>query len=451
MPRRLALALALAALAAPQLAAAQTADNANSQALAIASNNLEAASATIGSRADADRTLPYGESALARAVYGQSPEMVALLLKKGARPDQADAYGVTPLALACELGNEAITALLLDARAKVRLAGPDGATPLALCARFSGVEAVRRVLKMGAVADSVDARGQSPLMWAAEAGKADTMQVLLDAGADPARLTKAGFTPLFFAIKSGKQAPVRLLLDKGIATSHRGPENTSALQLALYQSNYAAAALLVERGGADLAERDRQGLQPLHRAAAAGDAGLVRLLLDKGADANGLSGPSRITWVTEANFGMPPPPVPPTPPLFSAAAKGQAATMRLLIEAGAKSGFVAENGKNVVHSAISGGKLEALELALTLAPDANFADAQGNSPLMALLFSDPSPEFEPMLRLLASKGASADLANTKGLTPRQIAATGLTESKALFEQAFPHSGKVAPINLNRID
>jgi uncharacterized protein len=451
----LTLALALAMIAAPQGAAAQSAGDASARtqalALAIASNNLAAADAAIASRDDANRVLAYGESALARAVYSQNPEMVALLLKKGARPDQADAYGTTPLALACELGNEAITALLLDARAKLLQAGPDGSTALALCARFSSAETVSRMLAIGGGADSVDVRGQSPLMWAAQAGKAETMQALLTAGADPARLTRAGFTPLFFAIKSGEEAPVRLLLDKGADHRHRGPENTSALQLALYQANYAAAALLVERGDFDLGERDRQGLQPLHRAAAAGDLALMRLLLANGADANGLSGPSRITWVTEANFGVPPPPVPATPPLFSAAAKGHSAAMQILLDAGAKGDFVGQYGANLVHAAIKGDSVEALALALKLAPDANFADAKGNTPLLALLFADPMPQFEPMLRLLASQGASPDLANKQGLTPRQFAASSLTEIKALFEQVFPHSGKVAPINRNRID
>ena len=53
--------------------------------------------------------------------------------------------------------------------------------------------------------------------------------------------------------------------------------------------------------------------------AAASSQDKLDVALAMGADANGLTGPSRVTWVTEANFGVPPPPVPPTPPLIAAA------------------------------------------------------------------------------------------------------------------------------------
>ncbi len=434
-----------ALLATPASASATPVSGDDAAIRAISTNDMDGARAAITSRKAANRVSAFGETLLARAVYTQNPEMVALLLGKGADPDQVDAYGATPLALACEMGNEAIIGLLLSAKADVRRSGPDGATPLAICARFAGPAAVRRILALGAAADSVDTRGQTPLMWAASAGKTETIGLLLDAGADLRRTSKAGFTPLLFAIKSGKTEPVRLLLEKGADVGQRGPENTSAFQLAIYQRNYAAAALLAERGAVDVNERDRHGLQPLHGASAAGDVELARLLLAIGANPNGLSGPSRIKWVTEANFGMPPPPVPPTPPLMVAAEKGHAPVMRLLAAAGAKPQFVAENGANVVHAAAKGGSVEALAYALDLAPDANIADAQGTTPLMTLLFAGADTELEPMLRLFARHGARADLADKQGQSARKIAAGGLTEVKNLFERVFATPLAAAPL------
>ena len=123
------------------------------------------------------------------------------------------------------------------------------------------------------------------------------MAMLIKVGADVNRVSKGGFTPLFFAIKSGALPATEMLLAAGARSDWRGPENTSAAQLAVYQNNLAAAAAFVARG-AVVSERDRTGRQLLHAAAAAGDVGLVRLLLAKGADPNGLTGPSRITWVT---------------------------------------------------------------------------------------------------------------------------------------------------------
>jgi len=216
----------------------------------------------------------------------------------------------------------------------------------------------------------------------------------------------------------------------------RRPENTSAAQLAAYQHNYAAAALMVARG-ADVTERDRNGNQLLHAAAEAGDTALVSLLLAKGADPNGLTGPSRIKWVTEANFGVPPPPVPPTPPLLLAAAHGHEAAMKLLLAARANPRFVAEDGTNVVLAAAQGGSAAALELALSIAPDANVANANGATPLHILVGGGVQPELGAMMQTLAAHGARTDVKNKYGLTAATMAVSGLTDVKAIFLKTFP--------------
>ena len=412
--------------------------------------------AALAAGAGPNRRGDFGASPLALAVYSQNPDLVAALLKAGGHPDLADIDGVTPLGLACELGNGETVGRLLDAHARLAATRADGVTPLAICARFAGAETVARMLAMGAAADPVDARGQTPLMWAASADQADSVTALLMAGADANRRSTGGFTPLAFAIKSGRTDALRALLAAGAREDWRGPENTSALQLALYQKAWAAAGLILSRmadARPALAERDREGRLPLHVVAAAGDESLVAQMLAHGADANALTGPSRITWVTEANFGIAPPPVPPTPALLIAAAHGHAGAMKLLLAAGADPHFVAADGTNVVLAATRGGSVAALEMALTIAPDANVADAMGTTPLHilagGLATSVPHEQRLAMLRLLAAHGARADIPNRpdgfgeKGATVRtpqtaaQVAADGVTEVRADFEAVFP--------------
>lgn len=429
-------------------AEARTLSDDNALARAIEADDLAAARALLVAGADPNQPLSYDARPLAWAVERQDGAMVELLLAHGAKANRADAEGLTPLALACERGDGAIVGQLLDARADVRKAGPEGTTPLAVCARFSNADTVARMLAMGAPPDSTDARGQTPLMWAASTGKAGTIKLLLAAGADVNRVSKGGFTPLFFAIKSGVPAATRTLLAAGADPKHRGPESTSAAQLAAYQDNYAALAMLAEPG-VDVTERDRNGNQLLHEAAAGGDTAVAEILLAKGADPNGLTGPSRITWVTEANFGVPPPPVPPTPPLLSAAANGHAAVMKLLVEAGADPAFVARDGTNVVLAAARGRSAAALEYALGLAPDANIADANGATPLHLLVGDGVQPELTAMLRILADHGVRADVADKRGVTAAYMADNGLTEVKRAFNEVFskprgiPHAGHQA--------
>ncbi|MDO7840733.1 ankyrin repeat domain-containing protein [Sphingomonas immobilis] len=409
---------------------------------AIRAGDGEAVQAALAGHADANAKLAFGATPLGWAVQAQDAGIVAALLAHGAKPNVADAERVTPLALACELGNGAIVAHLLAAHADVRKAAPDGVTPLAICARYGPADAVARMLAGGAAADSVDSRGQTPLMWAAASGRTEAIALLVKAGADVNRVSKAGFTPLFFAIKSNVPAATEALLSAGAKADYRGPENTSAAQLAAYQKNYPAALLLVSRG-ADLTERDREGRQLLHVAAEAGDTALVAALLAKGADANALTGASKITWVTEANFGRPPPVVPPLSPLLVAAEKGQTAAMKLLLAAGANPHFVAANGENVVLAAAQGHSPEALELALTLAPDVNVATPDGVTALHMLVGGGMYPELPAMLHVLAAHGARTDLKEKHGFTAAKLADGGLGEVKAIFLETFPQKAGVS--------
>jgi len=216
--------------------------------------------------------------------------------------------------------------------------------------------------------------------------------------------------------------------------------------LAAYQGRWDVLALLVERGGVDLAERDREGWQLLHRAAAGGDARLIRLLIAKGASVEGLSGPSRITWVTEANFGVAPPPVPPKTPILMAAEAGQDAAMKALIAAGAKVDFVAGDGENLLIAAARSQKLAALEVALSALNKPDLADARGNSALHVLAGSRPAADLAMMFAAMAKAGARADLANARGATPAKIAEHGQTEVRQAFAAAFPQAqaGQASP-------
>jgi ankyrin repeat protein len=412
--------------------------------------------AAVAAGADPDLRGNFGASALAWAVERHNPRLVTALLKAGAKPDLADIDGVTPLGLACELGDAARVDQLLVAHAGVGATRPDGVAPLAICARFAPSETVAWLLARGAAPDPVDAHGQTPLMWAASADQADSVALLLKAGADPNRRTAAGFTPLAFAIKSGRVAALRLILAAGGRDDWRGPENTSALQLALYQKNAESAALLLARMADPrpaLAEYDREGHLPLHVAANIGDPALVGLMLAKGANPDALSTASKITWVTEANFGLPPPPVPPTPALLMAAAHGDAAVMKLLLAAGANPHFVTSDGTNIVLAATRGGQVEALDLALALAPDANFAGPMGMTALhvlaTGLATSVDHTQRLAMLRLLAAHGARPDILSKPagfgekgqtekhGKTSAQMAAEGVTEVREDFQTVFP--------------
>lgn len=447
--RKTILAALLIGTASPALASppATPSDADMALARAIELDDVDGARLALAAHAAPNRRLDYGATPLLQAVDRQDAPLVTLLLGAGADPNLADEEGLSPLTLACQLGSEAVIAPLLAAPGiNPRAALPDGASALHICARYAPASAVAHLLAAKVPADAPDSRGQTPLMWAAMGGKADSIALLLKAGARVDAVTKAGFTPLLFAIKSGNLAATETLLAAGADAAHRGPKNTNALQLALYQKHWAIAALLAARlpdHSPLLAERDDQGLPPLNAAAIGGDTALLTALLAKGADANLLSGPSTITWVTEANFGMPPAPVPPTPPLLLAAQNGQSAAMKLLIKAGADPKFIAADGNNLIISAAQGGHADALALAIATGPDVNLADAKGTTALHVLASGGYSPQLAPMLALLRDHGARTDLPDGHGKTATMLADNALKEVKTAFAATFPRPVAVA--------
>jgi ankyrin repeat protein len=180
---------------------------------------------------------------------------VRLLLSKGAEINPRQAQGRTPLFLAAMLGDGVPTMRLLFARgADPNLASANGQTPLMMAAVRGNIQAIRLLIERGAQVNARDGAGETALMFAGTSGNADGVRFLIENGADVRIKSKRNETALGFAATSGVQASVELLLAKG----------------------------------AEINVRNFRGYSPLMFAASSDTmpAGIIRLLLDKGADAS---------------------------------------------------------------------------------------------------------------------------------------------------------------------
>jgi ankyrin repeat protein len=162
----------------------------------------------------------------------------------------------------------------------------------------------------------------------------------------------------------------------------------------------------------------------------------VELLLTKGANANALTGTSKVKMRFEVNFTSARYEVPPKPPLLLAAEAGYAQVMQLLVDRGADPQFHLPDGTNVLLAAAASGKLEALRLALQLVPDPNTATEDGDTPLHVLLSTGAGAELAPMMKLLATRGARTDIRNRAGKTAADLARDAQTDAKLAYESAF---------------
>lgn len=227
-------------------------------------------------------------------------EAARLLLQNGARHDVRTAAGATPLHLAC--AGRQVSA---NGRA-------------VFLARIYGIEAARLLLAAGADVKIVDARERTPLHLACRCGDASLARLLLDKGADknavamddqgrlvmtPLLETAAGGMAMPARMASGHAATAMLLLERR-AKVNLPPDGVAVppLMWAAARGHHDLAGELVRRGAPlDAAARGGEmgkaltaaalvgevdDWTALMAAASRGDALMVTLLLDAGADVN---------------------------------------------------------------------------------------------------------------------------------------------------------------------
>jgi ankyrin repeat protein len=168
-----------------------------------------------------------------------------------------------------------------------------GWTALHGAADAGQVEAVQLLLKRGANVNycTLDYSDSSPLHLAVTKLHLGVVLALLAGGADTELWTATGCcgTALHLAAAIGDQAVCEALLAAGADAAAESGDACTVLHY-LVQSQSAAAPALVQqvlvRPGAKegLNAVDSLGCTALHRAAEVGDAGVVRVLLEAGAD-----------------------------------------------------------------------------------------------------------------------------------------------------------------------
>ena len=136
------------------------------------------------------------------AGYGH-PEMVMLLVNKGADVNATNDGGSTPLLLAAENKHADVAKMLLDKGADV----DESECAKTLPCIMPFFTACPNSSPCSGTPGNVNARGRydyTPLHWAAEMGVVDVIPVLVDAGADMVARNAVGSTPLALALEMKK-------------------------------------------------------------------------------------------------------------------------------------------------------------------------------------------------------------------------------------------------------
>jgi ankyrin repeat protein len=362
--------------------------------LAATNGNAAMIELLLAAKADANGALPEGETVLMTAARTGQVDAVKMLLAHGAAVNVKEGWrGQTPLMWAAAEGHGAAVEALINAGADIRARSKGGFTPLLFAVREGRTRVVRVLLKAGAdvndalpadvrqrrggrAPSSAGASGPSALNLAVANAHFELASMLLDAGADP-NAAGPGWTPLH---------TITWVRKPGTGSNFPTPPGSGkmdSLELVRKLSAHGANlnARMTKKTNAGLSSLNMIGATPFLMAARTGDAELMRLLAQLGADA---------MLSTDDD----------TTPLMVAAGVGTRSP-------GEDAGTEAE-------------ALEAVKVALELGNDLNAVDKLGETAMHGAAYK----HFPSVVRYLVEKGARIEIWNRKnqlGWTPLRIA------------------------------
>jgi ankyrin repeat protein len=462
---------------------------------AASNDDLELVRALIRAGANVTLANQFGTSALTEAAIIGSAPIIDALLKAGADPDTRNPEGETPLMAVARSGKVDAARVLLEARADINARESWGGQSALMWAAAQGqAEMVKLLASRGADLNArgvirqwerkviteprpkdMNKGGFTPLLYAAREGCVECARHLVAAGADPDLEDPERITPLNMALLNLHFEVAAALIEAGADVNKwdlfgRSPiymaadvstlpmKGNGAMAVLPSEDSITAldvARMLLEKGANPNLQLKRrppyrdvpqdrggdtilaQGATPLLRAARAGDAPFVELLLKHGAlvDLPSKEGVTPLMAAAGVEFGTR------VTRGRNRTNEGVLATMKLLLEAGAdvNARMLAEPGRNPAD-----GLSQAAQFAVAIRRPSQMPSAAA-VPHQTALHGAAERGFTPFVKFLAENGADLHAKDARGRTAldlaqgvgvpgvRQAAGEGFPETAALLE------------------
>lgn len=253
--------------------------------------------------------------------------------------------------------------------------------PLAIAAKYGQKSIVKILLELGANVNDVDIYERTPLHWAASSGHEEIARMLITHGARVNRGDYQNRTALAYASEKGHIAIVKILEAQG--GIH---EDTNRLLAHAAASGDLDTVIRCLKIGVDFNSPDSPAFTALKEPAKKGHLEIAKCLIKNGANPNAVLK----FW--------------PEPPLFGAALYGNAEMVELLIQNGADVNYKNDIGKTPIECAVRGGNIQIVKLLLAKGADPNVKDFRGRT-LLRLAEIDGHQD---IVRLLSTQSLPKD-------------------------------------------
>lgn len=366
--------------------------------LACLNGSAEAVGRLIEAGESANATGPYGETALMVCARSGNPEAAKVLISRGATVDAVESWrGQTALMWATAQRHAEMMKVLIAAGADV-----DGRSALQHWERQRTLEPRDKWLPEG---------GLTPLLFAAREGCAECARVLLDAKADINVVDPDQQSALIIALINGQYDAAAVLIERGIDVNMQDKVGRTALYAAVDDHTMPSS----NRPSPKESDNKLTSLD------------VIRMLLDHGAK---VDAPLRaqIPYRTKLDRGGDGALGIGTTPLIRAAKGGDVAVIKLLLEKGANAKATTRNGVSAIMMAANVNAkeedmtgrnktekdvVESMKLLIASGGDVKSAEAQGRT----AMHGAAQWGLTDVVKFLQSQGANVNAADRRGLTP----------------------------------
>jgi ankyrin repeat protein len=417
------------------------ADGATALHWAVHRDDLDTAKLLIQAGANVNVTNDLGVNPLSLACTNRNAIMAEALLKAGADPSAALLTGETVLMTAAYTGDLDTVNVLLKYDADVNAKEPArDQTALMWALGEKHAEIALSLIEHGADIHAVTRLGFTALMFAAREGEWETVKLFLDAGADANTIANDKLSALHVAVKRGYADVATLLLDRGADPNYDGPGWTPL--------HWVSGTWETELSGLNGMTPPKDHEWDRMRGIQEGKFDLVKALLEHGANPNAQLQTNPVLY----GYDTTKQPKNSTP-LSLAAFAGEADIMRLLADHGADPTMKPDDGLSPLLIAAGATRslsisrestadiLEAIKAAVELGDDINARDRQGNTAMHAAVKN----ESVELVQFLADRGAELDVKNNQGQTPLFLA-----EHEFIAETSVKIEGKPVALLLKKL-